>query len=107
MHIIAPALISIYNLPFETAAFPKRIQKAKIRVINKRRDINSLSNYRPISILFVFPIEIQNIIHLRATRFFEKHSTLPDAPCGFRKRHATEAAWFRRKELIIDTFEEK
>jgi len=48
-------LVHIYNVSFQTSFFPDMMRKAKIKPPFKEGDRQNIQNYRPISILSVFP----------------------------------------------------
>lgn len=107
LDLIASPLMFIYNLALSTGQFPKKMQVSRVTVIFKGGDKNSLSNYRPISILPVFSKGLEKIIHTRITNFADKFHLISPAQFGFRKHRSTELALLAQKELILKAFEEK
>ena len=53
-YIISP-LTHICNSALNTGVFPNRLKYATVTPIHKKGDTNSMSNYRPISLLTAFP----------------------------------------------------
>jgi len=53
-YIISP-LTYICNSALNTGVFPNRLKYATVTPIHKKGDTNSMSNYRPISLLTAFP----------------------------------------------------
>ena len=52
---LAKPLASIFNKSFQTGVFPDRLKHAKLTPMHKGDDKRLINNYRPISILPVFP----------------------------------------------------
>lgn len=107
LDIILPQLTHIYNLALSTGVFPKKMQVAKVITIFKGGEKNSLSNYRPISILPVFSKGLEKIINARIIGFANKYNLISPTQFGFRKGRSTELALVMQKEIILKAFHEK
>lgn len=105
--LIAHVLVHIFNICLSSGVFPRSMQCAKVSVVYKKGDRNSLSNYRPISILPVFSKGLEKIILKRLTSFTDQYDILTPAQYGFRKNRSTELALLAQKEIILENFENK
>lgn len=107
IHSVSSVLEYIINLMFTLGTFPRRLQIAKVSIIFKGGDKNSISNYRPISILPVFSKVIEKLIHERIVSFLTKHHIMTPFQFGFTKQRSTETALLTQKEIILDAFEKE
>lgn len=107
IHVISPILEYIINLIFSLGTFPSRLQIAKVSIIFKGGDKNSMTNYRPISILPVFSKVIEKLLHKRIVSFLTKHHIMTPFQFGFTKQRSTETALLMQKEIILDAFEKE
>lgn len=83
------------------------MQKSKVIVIYKGGDKNSLSSYRPISILPVFSKGLEKIIEKRLVNFCNRFKLLSTSQHGFLRGKSTESALLSQKEIILSAFENK
>lgn len=107
VHILAPILAKIFNQCIVAAAFPERMQVARVTVLYKKGERNNLANYRPVSILPVFSKVFEKILHSRLSNFIDKCNLLTPYQFGFRKNKSTEIALLEQKEYILTQFESK
>lgn len=107
LSLIAPALTHIYNLALSTGSFPRQMQKSKVTVLYKSGDKNSMSSYRPISILPLFSKGLEKIIHKRLVKFCNSFKLLSTSQHGFLRGRSTESALLSQKEIILSAFENK
>lgn len=105
--LILPCLTHIYNLALSTGVFPTGMKTAKVTVLFKAGDRNSMGNYRPISILPIFSKALEKLMHSRITNFSDHHNVLIESQFGFRKFRSTESALLHQKEIILDNLEKK
>jgi hypothetical protein len=61
------------------------VKIAKVWSIYKKGGKQEISNYRPISILAVFPKILETLIYKRAVTFLNKHNLVSEAQNGFRE----------------------
>lgn len=94
---ISSVLKHIFNLALTSAAFPEEMKIARVSVIHKGGDHQSMKNYRPISVLPVFSKGLEKIICTRITGFFSNKHIISDAQFGFRKGRSTETALLTMK----------
>jgi hypothetical protein len=82
---------SIYSFIFLTGYFPDTLKTAKIEPIFKNGNEQDMKNYRPISILSVFPKILEKLMFNRLNSFVEKYKILTDVQHGFREGKLTAA----------------
>lgn len=80
--------------------YPDIWKLARICPVPKTPCPTSTKEFRPISIINLFPriIEAENARQLSS--FYEQHGLFPVCQCGFRKRHSPESACLRLTEEI-------
>ena len=61
--VLIQQLVYLFNLSFATSNFPSEWKKATIIPLFKGRNINKVSNYRPVSLLPLPGKIIEKIIH--------------------------------------------
>ena len=100
----SPRVLKLYNQLFSIilsdllnncmsqGVFPDELKIAKVLPLFKAGDMNTVSNYRPISILPIFSKIYEKLIHKRLNSFFEKHNILYEGQFGFRKGRSTNHA---------------
>ena len=87
--ILVPGLCYFVDNAFQFGIFPQSCKIAKIIPLFKVGKTNSLTNYRPISILTCFSKIIKKMIHKCLTNFFQKTSVLRDTQYGFQSNLST------------------
>ncbi len=60
--------------------------------LHKKTDVNTISNYRPVSNLCVSSKVLENVVHEQMSGYFEKKKLLPGGQHGFRKGYSTTSA---------------
>ena len=86
---ISHILVLLVNATINTGIFPSRLKQAKITPIYKDGSTDSITNYRPISVLNCFSKIYENIINDRLLSFFEKNNIFTPHQFGFRKGRTT------------------
>ena len=72
-----------------TGIFPEKLKIAKVIPVYKSGEQNSLTNYRPISLLSNFSKFFEKVMHNRLPSFIERHEILFSLQFGFRRKHST------------------
>ena len=85
-------LCHIFNLSLSTGTFPDKLKLAKVIPLFKKGNANTLSNYRPVSILPCFSKILERLMFNRLNTFLSKFNILYDNQYGFRPGHSTELA---------------
>jgi len=91
-HIYLTPLIHLINLSLAQGVFPNELKIARVVPLYKSGDSQSISNYRPISILSVFSKVFERVMQCRLLDFLDKHDLLDKSQFGFRKNHSTITA---------------
>jgi len=92
----------IYNLSFSSGCVPDQFKLANVIPVHKKDSTTSLNNYRPISLLSIFNIIMEKLVHKRLITFINKHNLLYENQFGFREKHSTSHATL----LIIDKIQQ-
>ena len=90
--ILAPALVSIFNLSISCGIYPDKLKIANVIPIFKKGSPTSVNNYRPISILSTINKIFEKILYSRLINYIEKYELLYKYQYGFRKNHSTDHA---------------
>lgn len=106
-HILIPLLCHIFNASLTTGIFPQSFKKAIVHPIFKSGDRDSVTNYRPISVLTVFSKIFEKIINKRLIKFLNKHTILSNNQFGFRRGRSTEDAVLQLSDTIVKNFDKK
>ena len=75
-HLISPSLSILINESFSTGIFPDQLQIARVITLHKKESAENPSNYRPISLLFVFSKIFEKIMHESLYDFLEMNNVL-------------------------------
>ena len=86
---IAHPLTRMANLSFEQGVFPEELKLAIITPIYKAKDPMLFNNYRPISLLSVFPKILERLMYNRLLRFINRYNFFNKYQFGFRNKHST------------------
>ena len=85
-------LTTIINTSIVTGKFPSAWKQATVIPIYKSGDRNSVSNYRPISLLPVLSKVLEKIVANQLSAFLESKHLLSNSQHGFRPKLSTETA---------------
>ena len=88
---IAP-LTHIINMSITQGVFPDELKLARVIPVYKCNDKQTLSNYRPISILTLFSKVLETVMYKSISKFLDSHSLIHDRQFGFRNNHSTTHA---------------
>src|SRR5690606_16229414 len=100
-HVISEQLSYVINLSLSTSTFPDKLKTARLAILFKKGDRNSLNNYRPISILPNFSKIFEKAIYEQIYRFINPQIT--HTQYGFRKKLSCEYALLKIKECILSS----
>ena len=96
----------IINQILESGIFPDSLKIAKIIPLYKKGNINSITNYRPISLLptlFVFERVIFNQLYM----YLDHNNILSEQQYGFRANHSAELAAIKLVDYIVHEIDRK
>ena len=85
-------LTKIINMCITQGVFPNEIKLARVVPVYKGNNKQTISNYRPISILTFFSKVIETIMYNTIAKFLETKGTIHDCQFGFRTNHSTQHA---------------
>ena len=63
---------------------------SKLLPIFRKGDVNSLNNYRPISLVAGYLLDFERIIHDQLYAYFDNNKILSEEQYGFRTKHSIE-----------------
>ena len=104
---VSEPLTYIYNWSFSSGTVPNKLKIAQVIPIYKKGSTTDLSNYRPISLLFIFSKLLEKLMYTRLINFFEKNDVLFHGQFGFRANHSTTQALILITDKIQKAIEEK
>ncbi len=90
--ILAVPLTWIINVSITSGKFPSLWKKAKVVPLHKKNDVNTISNYRPVSNLCISSKVLEKVVHGQISQYFEEKKLLPSGQHGFRKGFSTTSA---------------
>ena len=99
-HEICAELTLIINQMLDTGIFPSSLKLSKIIPLYKKGDINSLNNYRPISLLPTLSKIFERVIYNQLYSYFTNNNLLSEQQYGFRAKHSTELAAIKLVDYI-------
>ena len=82
-HLCSPLKIIFQNI-LETGIFPDRWKEANITPIHKKKDKQTVSNYRPISLLPIFAKIFERIVFKNLYNFLISNNLITTHQSGFR-----------------------
>ena len=95
----------LLNISFITGCFPNKLKIAKVTPVFKSGDKETLSNYRPISVLPCFSKFFERVIYNRLYSFVINNNILFEKQFGFQKNHSTEhAILYLTDQIMKKTF---
>ena len=106
-NIIIPPLTKIFNNCIKECLFPDCLKLATIVPIYKKRDVNDLNNYRPISLLPIISKILEKILMIQITEYFCQNNLFDNNQFGFRKGLTTEKAILALLNYINNSFIKK
>ena len=102
---ISKPLTLIINQMLDSGIFPREL--SKILPIFKQGDVNSLNNYRPISLLPAISKIFERIIYDQLYAYFDNNNILSEEQYGFRTKHSTELAAVKLVDYIKNEIDAK
>lgn len=86
---IAYPLSVVINNSLVNGIVPDTLKIAKVIPLYKAKDQQSLTNYRPISLLPVMSKVLEKVVYVKLSKFLETENILFPSQYGFRKHHST------------------
>ena len=103
--ILYVPLTYIFNTSIRKSVFPDLLKLAEVCPIDKGGEQQSVTNYRPISLLPLFANVFEKIISHALTKHLEENNLLYSYEFGFRKQQGTSTAildFMNRIQLALD-----
>ena len=89
---ISSNLTKLINMSLNSGIYPIDWKSAMVKPLFKKGDMQSIINYRPISVLPVVSKIIEKIVHKQLYDYLSSHKVLNDSQFGFRPGHSTSSA---------------
>lgn len=86
---------SLTNVGFESlreGLFPDTLKLSIVKPCSKKGNVYSIDNYRPITLISVFSIILEKVIHNRLINFLDVINVLVDSQHGFKQGKSTGTA---------------
>lgn len=106
---LVTAIHSLFLLSFKTGTIPSEWKKADVKFLRKagKKNYNTASAYRPISLTSCLGKCLERIITVRLNGFIEHNKIIDLEQEGFRKFHSTTHALMRLVQDIYNGFNNK
>ena len=90
---------------FFTSIFHDKLKIAKVIILHKKEATDDPSNYRAISLLSVFNMIFEKIMHKKLYNFLEVNNVLHQLQFGFKCMHSTQHMLLSMTEEIRKTID--
>ena len=87
--------------------FPDDLKIAKIIPLYKKGDINSITNYRPISLLPSLSKIFERVIFIQLYTYFDDNNLVSEQQYGFRANHSTDLTAVKLVDYIKYSIDRK
>ena len=87
---IAFPLCKIFNSLIEEGVFPRQMKMAEVIPLYKRRELDMVVNYRPISLLITRSKLLEKLVYCKVYKFLEKNKMLYNSQYSFHNKHLCE-----------------
>lgn len=104
---ISGTLVFIFNFCIKNGVYPADWNTLLIRPLNKVSNPESVSDFRPISIISIIAKIFAIILNTQIVNYLESESLLHPHQSGFRKGHSCETALLRISENIRKSISKK
>ncbi|CAB4037513.1 Hypothetical predicted protein [Paramuricea clavata] len=87
---IAPSLTALFNKSLSLGKVPQEWKEVNVVPVPKRGDIHEISNYRPISLLFLVSKLLEQVVHIHMSEFVQSSLRIvrSDLEHGFRRKRS-------------------
>ena len=104
---ISKPLTLIINQMLESAIFPDGLKLAKIIPLYQKGNINSITNYRLISLLPTLSKVFERVICNQLYMYLDHNNLLSEQQYGFRGNHSAELAAIKLADYIVHEIDRK
>ena len=105
LQFFVPIITHLTSLICTTRCYPSYLKQANTVLVHKKGDLDSLSNYRPISVLSVFNKIVEKYLADKIDSHLELNKILVDSQYGFRKKRGTQDAILNLQCAVLDTLD--
>ena len=98
--IMAPILVRVFNIIFDSGEFPNDWSKGIIIPLHKKGDTDNTDNYRGITLVSNLSKIFTSILNNRLLQWSEENNIISDAQFGFKHGSGTTEAIFALHNLI-------
>jgi hypothetical protein len=98
-------LIHLINLSLAQGIFPDELKLAKVIPIFKSGNLNTFTNYRPISVLPILSKLFERVYYNRLFDFLTQEKLLFNNQFGFRKSHSTQMPLILLTDHILNAID--
>ena len=91
----------------ESGIFPDSLKIAKIIPLYEKRNVNSITNYRPISLLSTVSKVLERVMFNQLFTYLDHNNLLSEHQYGFRAIHSTELAAIKLVDYIVHEIDRK
>jgi hypothetical protein len=106
-YYISVPLSYLCNRMLFEGAYPERLKYAIIVPVHKKGDRNTVTNYRPISILTSINKIFEKVMYSRLLNHLKENCILSNHQFGFRTNQGTENAIYSLINEILNSFNQK
>ena len=99
---VSKCITTIINQSLTSGIFPNSLKIAKVTSIFKKGNNNSITNYRPISVLPVISKIFETVICDQLSDYFLTNNLLCAQQYGFKKNSSTELAALELLDRVLD-----
>jgi hypothetical protein len=89
-------------MSIKSGVFSEKLKIVRVKSLYKKGDIQSIQNYKSVSVLSVFSKILEKLIYNRLIIFLNRHHILTEYQNGFRENKYTDTAI----ESFIETLQE-
>ena len=89
---ISTPLSIVFNQSISTGKFLQKMKQAEVVSLYRGKDMDSVINYRPLSLLITISKLLEKVIYRRVYSFIERENILFQSQYGFRSNHSCEHA---------------
>ena len=104
---LAPVIVAIVNISFETSKMPAELKYAHIRHRLKKPSLDPelLSNYRPVSNLPLISKTMKKVVNTRIEQHLLENNLHDPLQSAYRKQHSTETALIKIQHDIVQALD--
>ena len=102
---ISYLLFMIFHSSFSKGIFPEELKYSKASPILKVGNIETVGNYRPISVLPIFSKVLERIMYNRTYQYFKENDMFFPKQFGFQVNNSTHHAILNLTDDILTSFE--